>query len=58
MDNNIQAWIDEYQKGKSGIYPYQVALLVCGKFGILLKDALNEVVAHIDKVMSEERTGE
>ena len=40
MEDQILKWIDEYQSGKSGIYPYQVALQVCAEFAIPIEKVL------------------
>lgn len=53
MSEQIKSWIDEHQRGKGGIYPYQVALKVCGEFGIGIKEALEYVVDHVKKVMQK-----
>lgn len=45
----IAKWIDEYQKGKSGIYPYQVALEVAAIFKIPMTSAQKAVMSHIKK---------
>jgi len=52
MNSKIKSWITEHQRGKGGIYPYQLALKVCGEFGIGIKEALEYVVEHINEVMN------
>lgn len=51
IDEKIMQWIDEYQSGKSGIYPYQVALQVCAEFMIPIEDAQSHVTEHIKRVL-------
>ena len=51
MEERILKWIDEYQSGKSGIYPYQVALQVCAEFVIPIEQAQDYVTEHIKQVL-------
>ena len=51
MEERILKWIDEYQSGKSGIYPYQVALQVCAEFVIPIEGAQDYVAEHIKQVL-------
>lgn len=51
MDKQISNWIEIRQRGKSGIYPYQLALEVCGEFSISLREAREYVERHIREVM-------
>lgn len=51
LANKILKWIDDYQSGKSGIYPYQVALQVCAEFVIPIEDAQDYVAEHIKQVL-------
>jgi len=51
VEEKIMLWIERYQSGKGGIYPYQVALQVCAEFQIGIKQALSLVRQHIRKVM-------
>lgn len=51
MEERILKWIDEYQSGKSGIYPYQVALQVCAEFVIPIEEAQDYVAEHIKQVL-------
>ena len=46
----IMQWIENYQSGKSGIYPYQVALQVCAEFQISIEQAQSYVSRHIREV--------
>lgn len=48
-----EQWIDEYQRGKGGIYPHHVAMMVAAEFSISLPLARELVLAHIRKVLSE-----
>mgnify|MGYP001581533150 CR=1 FL=1 len=50
-DEKIIQWIDNYQSGKSGIYPYQVALQVCAEFVIPIEEAQDYVAEHIKRVL-------
>lgn len=54
LKNNLEIlqWIENYQKGKSGIYPYQVALQVCATFQISITEAQSYVMQHIKNVMN------
>ena len=52
MERKIQEFIENYQRGKTGIYPHQVALLVCAEFLIPLPDATEHVLAHIKAEMA------
>ena len=53
MKNEINKFIDDYQKEKSGIYPHQVAMLVSSKFGLKEKEAVEFVTEHIKRVIVE-----
>ncbi len=57
MNPEIVAYIDEYQRGLSGIRPFWVAEAVSRKFGIKESEALNYVTAHIKKVLEEVYNG-
>lgn len=57
MNPEIVAYIDEYQRGKSGIRPFWVAQAVCSKFNIKESEALSYVTAHIKKVLEEVKNG-
>lgn len=50
-DSAILQWIDEYQKGKSGIYPNLVAREVAVNFDISLPRATDLVLRHIRQVL-------
>ena len=52
MEEKIMQWIEEYQSGKSGIYPYQVALQVCAEFRVGIDEALSYVQKHIREVLA------
>lgn len=52
MEERILKWIDEYQSGKSGIYPYQVALRVCAEFVIPIEEAQDYVAEHIKQILN------
>lgn len=54
MSADILKWINEYQRGKSGIYPYQVALQVCAEFVIPIEEAQAYVSEHIKQVLGEQ----
>ena len=51
MSKKIMQWIERYQEGKSGIYPYQVALQVCAEFRISTEEAQGYVTRHILEVV-------
>lgn len=55
--DKIMQWIEEHQKGKSGIYPHRVALEVFLKFGIIdgitLSEAKGFVLQHIKNEMGK-----
>jgi len=51
VEEKIMQWIEEYQSGKSGIYPYQVALQVCAEFQISIEQAQGFVSKHIRAVL-------
>jgi len=54
MITKIMDFINEEQHGKSGIYPYHVALEVCARFNITLEEAQQYVSDHIKRVMDED----
>jgi hypothetical protein len=47
MNSDILAFITEYQRGKSGIYPYRVAQEVAVKFQISIEAAQEHVTYYI-----------
>ncbi len=47
----IMRWIEKYQSGKGGIYPYQVTMLVCAEFNISIKQSSEFVIQHIKDVI-------
>lgn len=53
QDAKIMQWIENYQSGKSGIYPYQVALQVCAEFQISITEAQEYVTRHIQQVIKQ-----
>ena len=53
LNDTILQWIDAYQRGKSGIFPYHVALQVCAEFTITIHDAQAHVARHIHDVLQE-----
>jgi hypothetical protein len=53
METKIIQWIEDYQNGKSGIYPNQVALLVCAEFQISIEEARQYVIKHISSVLAD-----
>lgn len=52
MSDEIMRWIENSQKGKSGIYPFLLSLDVCAVFNIPLIDAQNHVLKHIDNELN------
>jgi len=52
-DAAIMQWIENHQSGKSGIYPYQVALQVCAEFAIPIEEAQDYVAKHIKQVTAK-----
>lgn len=56
MGSEIMKWIEIKQRGKSGIYPHQLALEVCGEFTISLSEAMDYVLRHIRDVINETAT--
>ena len=48
-------WVEEYQKGKSGIYPHQVAQLLSVEFTIPIEIANLVVLTHIHQVLKGEK---
>ena len=52
-NEKIMEWIEDYQEGKSGIYPYRVAEQVCLEFKIDIAEAFIYVNEHIRKVSQE-----
>ena len=54
MKPEILKWIDEYQKGKSGIIPYKVAMLTAMEFKIDINESLEHVRKHITDVLKYE----
>ncbi len=55
-DKIIADYINELQKGKVGIYPYNVAVSVSTEFGITYKEAAEHVLKHIRKEMTIAQT--
>lgn len=55
MESNIEARIEQIQKGRSGIYPWWVGQQIAAEFGIKVEEAMPFVMSHIKKV-SEEAT--
>jgi hypothetical protein len=47
MKTEIISFINEYQRGKCGIYPYRVAELVAIEFYIPMSEAQEYVASHI-----------
>jgi hypothetical protein len=56
MNREIMDFIVELQRGKSGIYPYRVALEVCAKFQISIEEAQEYVTKHIQQVLAEAKS--
>jgi len=57
MNETILQWIAAAQRGKSGIYPYHVALQVCAEFQVSISDAQAHVARHIHDVLQEVQDG-
>lgn len=55
MTNRAQIlqWINQQQRGKSGIYPYHVAQDVAIQFRISIEEAQELVAEHIKQVLAE-----
>jgi hypothetical protein len=53
MDKKILDFIEEIQRGKSGIYPYRVAQEVAIKFQISMERAQEYVSQHIKDALKE-----
>lgn len=52
-ESEITKWIDTYQSGKRGIYPFRVSILVSSKFQIPEEKAREYVIQHIAKTTNE-----
>lgn len=48
-------YIETYQRGLSGIYPWRLAEHVAAMFALPTHDARELVMAHIHRVMEEDR---
>lgn len=51
--NKIMEFIEDEQKGRSGIYPYKIAQEVAIKFRIPIKEASKYVLQHIKNEIRE-----
>ena len=47
MNAEILNFIEDYQKGKQGIYPYRVAQEVAIKFAMPMHEAIEHVSYHV-----------
>ena len=54
MEAEIMQWINDYQRGKGGIFPYRVAEQVAIRFRITISHAIDFVLVHIRQVAVEE----
>jgi len=57
MKDKIIQWIEEYQRGKVGIYPYRLSELVAIEFYIPIKEAAEFVLEHIKKEFAKLEEG-